>query len=219
MNGPLNNPTDLSLAPLGAGDLIDRAVRLYRRHFLTLIRIAAPPVIVFALGSSISTIGTHAIGVTPSTTRLLFYLFMIVTGVVIMIAGALFSLIVMGGATPNLVAHLLWDEPVSFRATYAAVKSRFWGLLAASFLVAAWLAFCAGIAFTAFYIVFALILIAAFAVGSIGAEWLIAIISIIGTLAALTLATILFFLLAGHVAYVPQAMMVEGRTVTSAIGS
>ncbi|MCA1606168.1 MAG: hypothetical protein LC775_12015 [Acidobacteria bacterium] len=32
----------LSLAPLGAGDLIDRAVRLYRRHFITLIRIAAP---------------------------------------------------------------------------------------------------------------------------------------------------------------------------------
>ena len=39
---PISN--DLALAPLGAGDLIDRAVRLYRRHFLTLIRIAAPPV-------------------------------------------------------------------------------------------------------------------------------------------------------------------------------
>ncbi len=33
--------SELALAPLGAGDLIDRAVRLYRRHFLTLIRIAA----------------------------------------------------------------------------------------------------------------------------------------------------------------------------------
>ncbi len=43
---------ELSLAPLGAGDLIDRAVRLYRRHFLTLIRIAAPPVIVAAAGSA-----------------------------------------------------------------------------------------------------------------------------------------------------------------------
>jgi hypothetical protein len=30
-------------APLGGGDLIDRAVRLYRRHVFTLIRIAAPP--------------------------------------------------------------------------------------------------------------------------------------------------------------------------------
>ena len=37
---------NLALEPLGAGDLIDRAVRLYRRHFTTLIRIAAPPVLV-----------------------------------------------------------------------------------------------------------------------------------------------------------------------------
>ena len=33
----------LSLAPLGAGDLIDRAVRLYRRDLLVLIRTAALP--------------------------------------------------------------------------------------------------------------------------------------------------------------------------------
>ena len=43
-----SNPQLISLAPLGAGDLIDRAVRLYRHHFVTLIRIAAPPVIVSA---------------------------------------------------------------------------------------------------------------------------------------------------------------------------
>jgi len=38
-----SSSSELALAPLGAGDLIDRAVRLYRQHFLTLIRIAAPP--------------------------------------------------------------------------------------------------------------------------------------------------------------------------------
>ena len=208
----------LALAPLGAGDLIDRAVRLYRRHFLTLIRIAAPPVLLSAFGSTVTTIAFRAIGATPSSVRLLLYVLMVLGGGVIIICGSLFSLIVMGGATRNLVAHLLWDEPVSFRATYAAVKSRFWGLLAASFLVAAWLGFCAGVAFTAFYIVFAIILMAAFALGSLGVEWLIAIISIVGTIAAIVLGMLLFFLLAGHVAYVPQAMLVEGRTITSAIG-
>lgn len=210
--------SQLALAPLGAGDLIDRAVRLYRRHFLTLIRIAAPPVLLSAFGSTVTTIAFRAIGATPSSVRLLLYVLMVLGGGVIIICGSLFSLIVMGGATRNLVAHLLWDEPVSFRATYAAVKSRFWGLLAASFLVAAWLGFCAGVAFTAFYIVFAIIFMAAFALGSLGVEWLIAIISIVGTIAAIVLGMILFFLLAGHVAYVPQAMLVEGRTVTSAIG-
>ena len=53
MNGAV---TDLSLEPLGAGDLIDRAVRLYRRHFWTLIRISAPPVLISSLGWTIDTI-------------------------------------------------------------------------------------------------------------------------------------------------------------------
>ena len=61
-------------------------------------------------------------------------------GIVVIICGALFSIIVMGGATRTLVAHLLWNEPVTVRATYRAVKSRFWGLLGASALVAVWLA-------------------------------------------------------------------------------
>src|SRR5207302_2140424 len=163
----------LALAPLGAGDLIDRAVRLYRRHFLTLIRIAAPPVVVSAVGSTVITVAARAIGATSDTGRLMLYILTLFGGAVIFVCGLLFSLVVMGGGTRNLVAHLLWDEPVSFRATYRAVKSRFWSLLWASCLVGAWLTFCAGVAFTAFYIVFALILLAAFALGSIGAEWLI----------------------------------------------
>lgn len=210
--------TDLSLAPLGAGDLIDRAVRLYRRHFLTLIRIAAPPVVISAAGSTLTTIAFRAIGATPSSARLMLYLLVALGGGVVIGAGSLFSLIVMGGATRNLVAHLLWDEPVSFRATYRAVKSRFWGLLGASILVAIWLGFCAWLSFTGFYLVFALLLVLAFAIGQVMPEWATAIVSIFGTTVAVVLAGILFFLLAGRMAYVPQAMLVEGRTVGSAIG-
>ncbi|HEY8203780.1 MAG TPA: hypothetical protein VIF81_03555 [Pyrinomonadaceae bacterium] len=215
MNGPAN---ELALAPLGAGDLIDRAVRLYRRHFLTLIRIAAPPVLVSAAGSTLTTIAIRAIGATPSSARLLLYLLVLFGGGIVIGAGSLFSLIVMGGATRNLVAHLLWEEPVSFRSTYRAVKSRFWGLLGASILVAIWLGFCAWLSFTGFYLVFALLLLLAVAIGQVMPEWTIALVSIIGTIAAIVLALILFFLLAGRMAYVPQAMLVEGRTVGSAIG-
>ena len=41
----------LSVTPLGAGDLIDRAVRFYRAHFRVFIFMAAPPVIVGTLVS------------------------------------------------------------------------------------------------------------------------------------------------------------------------
>src|SRR5947209_8302352 len=110
----MNSPSiELALAPLGAGDLIDRAVRLYRRHFLTLIRIAAPPVLVSALGSTITTIAFRELSATSSELRVALYVLILLGGGVIIICGSLFSLIVMGGATRNLVSHLLWNEPVS----------------------------------------------------------------------------------------------------------
>ena len=60
----------LSLVPLGAGDLIDRAVRLYRRHFFVLIRIAAPPVVVSAIGSVMWAIAWRALFATASGAEL-----------------------------------------------------------------------------------------------------------------------------------------------------
>ena len=208
---------ELALTPLGAGDLIDRAVRLYRHHFLTLIRIAAPPVLVSAVGSTLTTISFRAMSSTPSSAWLALYVLMFLGGGVLMICGSLFSLIVMGGATRNLVAYLLWEEPVTFRTTYRAVKSRFWGLLGASFLVAAWLGLCFWLAFMAFYLIFVIMMIGLFALASISG-WISAILGSIVTLAAIVVATTLFFLLAGRMAYVPQAMLVEGRGITSAIG-
>ncbi len=49
-------------------------------------------------------------------------------------------------------------------------------------------------------------------------SWLTVIIGVIGVIAATIVAVTLFFFLAGRVAYVPQAMLVEGRSVLSAVG-
>src|SRR5436190_22256414 len=101
---------DLHLVPLGAGDLIDRAVRLYRRHLLTLVRIAAPPVVVSASGSVLWTIATRQIMNTPDATMLALYVLLIFAALGLFVGGHIFSLIVMGGASRNLVTHLLWGE-------------------------------------------------------------------------------------------------------------
>ena len=212
---PISN--ELALAPLGAGDLIDRAVRLYRRHFLTLIRIAAPPVLVSALGSTLFTIAGRELMSTSSEVSLAMYFLVLFAGLIVSFCGALFSLIVMGGATRNLVAHLVWNEPVTARTTYRAVKERFWGLLGASILVALWLGFAAIIAAMG-YAFLSFIMVMAVAVGASISPWITTLVVGLGTVAAITLALILFFLLAGRMAYVPQAMLVEGRSISSAIG-
>jgi hypothetical protein len=88
----------------------------------------------------------------------------------------------------------------------------------ASFLVAIWLGFCFWLAGTGFYLVFLLLLIVGVALAQVMPAWVIAIVSVFGSITGVVLALILFFLLAGRMAYVPQAMLVEGRTVGSAIG-
>src|SRR5438046_9809298 len=104
--------SQLALAPLGAGDLIDRAVRLYRQHFLTLIRIAAPPVLVSAIGSTITTITFREFTATSSEMRLALFVLLWLAGVVIIGCVCLFRFIVMCGARRNIVALALWDVMV-----------------------------------------------------------------------------------------------------------
>src|SRR2546421_4317486 len=92
----------LSLVPLGAGDLIDRAVRLYRRHFFVLIRIAAPPVVLAAAGSILSSVSFRQLTATSSVSSVFLFLSLLFVGMLIWAGGNIFSVIVMGGATRNL---------------------------------------------------------------------------------------------------------------------
>jgi hypothetical protein len=215
---PASSASDLHLVPLGAGDLIDRAVRLYRRHLFTLMRVAAPPVIVTAIGSVLWTVGWREVFNTPDTAGLVFYIVLLFAASVVFISGHIFSLLVMGGASRNLVTHLLWNEPVLVRTTYAAVRSRFWSLFGATLVVMLWLALALMVAY------FCLSIIVFFAVlgGASLAQWapiwlavfVGVIVGIVGTLLALWL----FFFMAGKVAYVPQVMLIEGKGVFESIG-
>ena len=200
----------LSLAPLGAGDLIDRAVRLYRRHFVTLIRISAPPVITTTIGSLMFTVGLRSTGDATAALLVLF-------GALIWFAGALFNFIVMGGAARNLITHLLWDEPFSARATYRNVRARFGRLLGASFIVAIWIFISAIIAFIAWEFVILLFIFGRYTVASVE-SWFATALVVVWILAVTFLALVLFFLLVKFVAYVPQVLMVEGRGVFDSIG-
>jgi hypothetical protein len=208
----------LALAPLGAGDLIDRALRLYRRHLFVLIRTAAPPVIVVAAGWMLMSISFRQIFIVSDRSELFLNIFLLLASFGISTTGYLLILVVMGGATRTLVAHLLRNDPVTARATYAAVKARFWGLMLASLLILIFVSFMAyAAAFFAEIVILACVFAAA-GLAKIAPAWLIAIaLSIVG-LCAIALMMLGFFFLVGKVAYVPQVMLVEGKGVFEAIG-
>ncbi|HKG79237.1 MAG TPA: hypothetical protein VKA78_07455 [Pyrinomonadaceae bacterium] len=79
--------SQLPLAPLGAGDLIDRAVRLYRRHLFVLIRTAAPPVIIVAAGWIVFSISIRKVFATSDTEDLFLYALLWILSIAIMSGG------------------------------------------------------------------------------------------------------------------------------------
>lgn len=201
----------LSLVPLGAGDLIDRAVRLYRRHFMTLVRIAAPPVIVSTLGSLMVAVAGRSTSLSGITVFLLLF------GVLIQIGGLLLNVIVIGGAARNLITHLLWSEPFSARTTYRNVRARFGSLLGASIIIAFWV----GIAFLIAVFVWALgiqLFLFGQSAGPQDRSWLATSLIVIWILVITFLAFLLFFLMVKFIVYVPQVLMIEGRGVFDSIG-
>lgn len=202
----------LSLVPLGAGDLIDRAVRLYRRHFMMLIRIAAPPVIITTLGSLMFTVGLHSTWSDASK------LLLVVIGFLIQVGGILLNLIVIGGAARNLITHLLWNEPFSARTTYRNVRARFGSLFGASLIIAIWIFIAFFVAVFIWAIAIQLVYVAV-RNASIGfSPWFATVIGILGILIVTFPALVGFFFMVKFIAYVPQVLMIEGRGVFDSIG-
>jgi hypothetical protein len=211
----------LQLAPLGAGDLIDRTVRLYRRHFGALVRASAPPVVISAVGTVLWSVSIRSISATASEGRLAVYFLTALLGMGVHVLGLLAQLIVMGGASRNLVMHMLWAEPVTARLIYRSVRSRFRGLLGAALVVFFWLLLSGAASLVAALAVLGLSsFIVALTLGLMargGAEWIVLLLFVLLWGATVVLMLYVFFLVAGRVAYVPQVLMVEGRGVLDAI--
>jgi len=210
--------SQLQLAPLGAGDLIDRALRLYRRHLFVLIQTASPPMIIVAAGWIISSIYFRQLFQSPSLEDGVYYFFMSMIGFGIIFLGYLFVLIVMGGAARTLVAHLLRNDPVSVRATYAAVRSRFWSLLAASLLILLVIISVYSISMMVLYFAMVIVLILSFLIASILPTIVSVLFGIVVFLAGIVGSLFLFFFVVGFVAYVPQVMLVEGKGLIDSFG-
>lgn len=211
----------LSLAPLGAGDLIDRAVRFYRKNFWTFIWIAFPPV----LAGTLITVGwtmlgraLFSVGSYNSDELVAYYLFTWFGGMLIWLFETVAVLTVMGGASRNFVRHLLVGEPVTFAETYRNTGRRLFGLLGASLLITVLLAVIGGVIFYLGMILVMLAVATIFMVLYDFSPFLAVIFSLIVG-GAITVGTgWLFFLIATRFAYIPQVMTVEGQGILAAIG-
>ena len=213
---------NLNITPLGAGDLIDRAVRFYRNNFWTFIWIAAPPILVGTLlsvgwtiaGRQIFSVGAARSG---SAEMVGYYLFTWLGGLFIWLTETVATLTVMGGASRNFVRHLLFGEPITFRETYKNTLSRLGGLIAASGLISILLGIIGTIVF--YFALFVGVIAVMIAAAAFSFSPFAAFVVSLGlSLAVAAGALWLFFLVASRFAYVPQVMLVEGQGVFAAVG-
>ncbi len=206
-----------NINPLGAGDLIDRAVRLYAKNFWTLIKIAVPPILISAFGSMIFAIGWREAIVASKDLDAIGYISLIMVGGALSILGMLMTIMVMGGASRNLVRHLLWGEAITFRETYRNTLSRFFGLLTASIIISITLYFTFIVLAYILAILITIVFFIAIAFSPISSVVPLLIAVILSSVCSLFTAWV-FFLVASRLAYIPQVMLVEGQGVFAALG-
>lgn len=215
-----NSNSQLALTPLGAGDLIDRSVRFYRKNFWTFILISAVPIVIGGIGLigwMILARNIFAVNQANIEEAFIYKLFVYLGNFFIWTIQLIAIFAVMGGASRNFVRHILFGEEITFRETYKNVRSRLFGLIGISTLLVVSLGIFG-------LIVFYFGLIGIFIGISISA-WIFQfadiLVFIFSTLSGIliTLAGMwLFFLVASRFVYIPQVMLVEGQGAFSAIG-
>jgi hypothetical protein len=203
---------------MSAGDIIDRAVRLYRRHFLTLLRIVLAPSLIAYAGGIAYTVGARHFSLVRGETRAVLTGALVLGGIGLYLGGKIAFFAMLGGTSRALVDHFFSGTPLTARAVFQTVASRWRSLAGATIIV---LALLVAVIFV-LYLVLALpitfyALISVWIAAHIPV-WLQVLWHVAFILLAMIGAVVLFLLVYGRVIFVPQALLVEEKGVFSAIG-
>jgi hypothetical protein len=214
-------PSFTILEPISTGDVIDRAVRLYRRNFTPLVAITAVPTLIGYVVSvmfwsgytSLITSSASQRGV-PATAVL-----MLVLGVLGYPVWAYVLLLTVSGLSRVVGDHLMLGEPITFRRCFAATKRRLgaitlMGLLSIVMLFAAYIV--VSIVMVVIFLLVALI------VGVIAAarlpQWVATVTLVVTVIVAVALSLLLICVVAARVVFLPQIVMIEGQSAGNALG-
>lgn len=206
-----------TIMPLSAGDIIDRAVRLYRRHFVALLRIVLAPSLIAYVGAIALTVGLQNFSPVHGDAQMIVSGLLVVGGLVIYLIGKIAFFVVLGGTSRALVNHFLDSSPLRAREVFRTVRERLWSLIGATLVVFLLLV----ALFSLVYVIVVLMVV----IYTFSVVWLIqglppwmqiTLHLIFGGLFA-GLLVALFLTIYARVIYVPQALMVEGKGVFSAL--
>jgi hypothetical protein len=214
----MNSFDTFTLAPMSAGDIIDRAVRLYGRNFLALLRIVLAPSLVAYAGSILISIGMRNATLSRGDERVVIAVLLVLSGFLLWAIGKAAFYAVLGGSSRSLVAHFFDGKPILARDVYRAVRERIWSLIGATLIIGLLLM---GAMMIALFIVNTIGMFFILMMGTImqGApEWMQGVFTLIFAVAVAATFAVFFLLIYGRIVYVPQILMVEGKGVFNSIG-
>jgi hypothetical protein len=206
-----------TLNPMSAGDIIDLAVRLYRRNFLTLLKIVIAPSIFAYVGLIIFSIGWNNFTLMRGNTRLAVTLSMIIGGGLIYLIGKAAFYSMLGGASRSLINHFFDGAPLSAREVYRAVREKLWSLLSAMFIIFVLVLGFGSIIFFVVNFIFILFVGFVLFLSQRLPDWAGLILNVILGFCYFLFVFVALLMVYCRMVYVPQVLMVEGKGVFTSI--
>ena len=208
------------LEPMSTGDVIDRAVRLYRRNFASIIGIVAIPTLVGYLSSMMFWYGyTSLLSSATNTTRVE------AESIVMLTLGSLgypiymfLLLATVAGLSRTVGDHLMMGESITLRKSLTAVWKRRGNIVLLALLL---LALLIGLYTALSIVVIVLVLFGSLIAGVMVAaqlpQW--ATVTLVATLTLAFLAAAIFLVcqIVARVVFMPQVVMIEGESAGSAL--
>jgi len=203
---------------MSAGDIIDRAVRLYGRNFLALLRIVLAPSLVAYAGSILMSIGWRNATLSKGDERIVITVLLVLVGFLLWAVGKAAFYAVLGGSSRSLVAHFFEGKPILARDVYRAAWERVWSLIGATFMIGMLMI---GAMMIAYFIVVTITMFFALIMATVMQKapgWAQGAATVIFAIVVAAAFAVSFLLIYGRIVYVPQILMVEGKGVFSSIG-
>src|SRR5262249_36448423 len=209
------------LEPMSTGDVIDRAVRLYRRNFTPLVAIAAVPTLIGYVVSLMFWYGYTSLLSSATTSGIV-----PVPAILMLVVGGLgypvwmdVLLLTISGLSRVVGDHLMLREPITFRGCWAAARRRIGAITLMGLLC---LALLFGAYFVVTIVVFVVVLIVGLLAGAIAAaglpQWVAGLMLTILMIVAVALSLFLILLVVARVIFFPQIVMIEGESAPNALG-
>jgi hypothetical protein len=207
------------LEPISTGDVIDRAVRLYRRNFVPLISVVAAPALIYYASAMMVSFGyaqmlqSAQAGFNPGA------LFLVLFGLAGYVVYLFSILSAVSGMSRAIGDHIMLGDSITFRGCWRFARRRLGDIALTGLISIPVLSLFGVVLVIAFFVLFMGL---AFLVGLGSAlglpPWLGALVSFLVMLASAFLFVAIGLLMAARIIFVPDALMIEGRSSTAAFG-